>query len=105
MKIYKYPIEITDEQVVKMPLIPDDTPLPQDILHVGLDPFGQPCIWAKVDPDQPMVSVTIRITGAGQDVPNGVHIGTFVVPPGRMINAHKGTYQVPGLVWHVFVKD
>jgi len=39
--IWKFPLEITDRQDIKMPGEPK-------ILSVGLDPKGVPCLWALV---------------------------------------------------------
>lgn len=83
MKIYKYPIQIAGPQELKMPR--GMTPL-----HVGLDPIGVPCIWAKVEPESEIHGYTVWVCGTGHDAPEDfLHIGTFIQGP---------------FVWHVFMK-
>lgn len=81
--IYKYQLEIADEQSV---MIPNG----YQIALVGLDPNGVPCIWAIVDPERSAAEETIRIVGTGHPIPPNVrrHIGSFVQGP---------------FVWHVFL--
>ena len=83
MKIFKYPLHVTDQQIVQMPAC-------SKIIHAGLDPTGCPCLWAKVDPDEKNnKDVIVRIVGTGHDVPpNTLHVGSFVQNP---------------FVWHVFI--
>ena len=81
--IYKYPISITDRQEIMMPGQPE-------VLSVGLDPGGQPCVWARVRPGEPDFKVHLRVYGTGNpcDVP----------PEWPFI----GTFLQHSLVWHVF---
>lgn len=79
--IYKYPIEITDEQFI-------DIPRDHEIIRAGLDPAGHVCIWAEIDKSSPTTPVGIYVLGTGHPVPdNAVHLGSFV--------------QIP-FVWHVY---
>lgn len=83
-KIYKYHIEVTDEQQVSLPK-------GAQILTVQTQQ-EQPCIWVLVDPQMPTELVTIRVHGTGHDVPdsdNLKYIGTFQMMGG-------------GLVFHTF---
>ena len=58
------------------------------ILSAGLDPAGDICVWARVNPDEPKVSTNIHVVGTGQEVPEGaVFVGTILHGP---------------WVWHVF---
>lgn len=83
MVICKYPIEIADEQVV-------DMPIDYELLHAGLDPTGQPCVWALVDKGSEMAQLHLRVAGTGHEVSHDhLHVGTFVQGP---------------FVWHVFEK-
>jgi len=83
-RIYKYPFGILDRCMV-------DLPENHEIIHIGLDPNHQPCIWAKVDPVEIDVSTEICVIGTGHDVDDGMeHIGSFV----------DGQF-----VWHVFKKS
>jgi hypothetical protein len=80
--IFKYPINITDYQVLRMPA-------EAEVNHVGLDPTGRPCVWAIVDENSPARNVGISIRGTGHAIPDdGIFIGTFL----------KGSH-----VWHVFI--
>lgn len=83
-KIFKYPIQITDEQVVMMPA-------GAKILTVQ-NQKEIPCIWAIVDPAASLEKVKIRVHGTGHDIKDSErleYIGTFQILCG-------------GLVFHVF---
>ena len=70
--IYKYP-------VTWAPLY-----LPQgaEILSAGLDPTGALCIWARVNPGEPLEPFIIYIVGTGGEVPAGrTFIGTVLQGP------------------------
>jgi hypothetical protein len=79
--IYKYPLKIADKQNLT------NDPI-ESILNVGLDPSGNPCIWALVDTDlidmfsqQKIGSTnTIYVIGSGYEVPKDAefYIGSFV---------------------------
>jgi hypothetical protein len=49
-------------------------------IHVGLDPQGQPCMWAEVDIRKPSVCTRLCIIGTGIEKPEHAreHIGSFV---------------------------
>jgi len=83
-QIFKYPIEVTDEQTIKMP---EDA----QILTVQTQ-RGAPCIWAKVDESKKMTDCRIRTFGTGHNIPEGFY-GKYI-----------GTYQLKdgNLVFHVF---
>lgn len=75
--VWKFPIEIADLQVVKMPAM-------AEVVHVGLDPLGVPCIWAKVDPAGERIDYPVYITGTGAPLPESTavqHLGSFVQKP------------------------
>ncbi len=81
--IYKYPLNITDEQTINLPE-------GAKILHAGLDPQGVPCLWAAVYPANPSIPTVIYIIGTGWEMPKAAdgHIGSFIQGP---------------FVWHVFI--
>lgn len=81
--VWKVPLVITDQQKVKLPSVCEP-------LSVGMQ-YGQPCLWARVEPDAPPRDVVIRIAGTGHPLP---------LEPLRFI----GTLITEGgsLVWHVF---
>lgn len=84
--IFKYPIRPTSEQQVEMPN-------GSQIIHVGKDPDGQPCVWATVDTaEKRMINVDIIMVGTGAEMPEGKL-------------THKGTLIVGPLVLHVFVAN
>lgn len=81
--IYKYPIQITDEQEITMPI-------GAEVIHAGLDPQGMPCLWAKVESDNPTEDVSVLVVGTGNPIMFHTerHVGSFVQGP---------------FVWHVFL--
>ncbi len=83
--IWKFTLEITDHQIIQMPK-------DAELLHVGLDPQGTPCLWALVTPTNETQGRSIIIHGTGHPVlcvvtKHDNYIGTFV----------QGRF-----VWHVF---
>jgi hypothetical protein len=62
--IYKYPIEITGEQIIEIVGF-------RKFLQAGLDPNGVPCIWALVDTESSVKHEnTISIFGTGHPLPS-----------------------------------
>lgn len=79
--IYKYVLEVTDEQFVKMP---------QGAKILTIQPQnGQLCMWAEVDTDAPIGERVIWCYGTGHSIPGWLdaYIGTF----------HNGLF-----VWHFY---
>ena len=75
MRIWKYRLEITDTQVLKVPC---------DSRFLTLQMQGNtPCIWVQVPVSSDSVNlleeITINIYGTGHDMPEhpGVYLGTF----------------------------
>lgn len=85
MKIFKYPLRLSDLQEVA---------LPRDarVLSVGLDPNGLLCLWALVNPSFDVVPRQVRIIGTGNEVPTEALSMMFA-----------GTVTTEYFVWHVFV--
>lgn len=82
--VYKYPLEVVDEQHVKMPM-------GAQLLSVQ-DQNGNLCLWALVDTACALVQRKIRIVGTGNPV---------VTPgPGCFISTVQ--QRNGALVWHVF---
>lgn len=79
--IYKYPLEIVDEQVVLLPT-------GAKILTVQTQ-MDKPCIWAMVNPTAPNnMALTIRIFGTGHTIKDSdslEYIGTFQIYGGRLV--------------------
>jgi len=88
MKIYKYPIgKAPGDYVISAPII--------EILGVSLDPKGEPCLYAIVEPDAQHNTendVIIRVFWTGHELPR-------LVTYWRYLN----TLQVDGLMCHYFV--
>lgn len=80
--VYKYPFEIATQQIIELPRH-------ALINHVGLDPNGQPCIWAEVDTDAPKTPYYLYVVGTGHKLPEfaSIQLGTFIQGP---------------FVWHVY---
>lgn len=84
MKIFKYPLQIQDDLVIRMPK--DAKPL-----HVAMQ-VDSPFLWAAVNPDAPIMDRLFHVKGTGHtfsDALLGSYIGTF-----HMLN--------DSLIWHVF---
>lgn len=81
--IYKYPLQVTDCQVIEMPI-------GSRILAIQMQ-RGVPCLWATVDPEEEKKEKRfIRVVGTGHELSEYI--------------AYIGTYQMAdgALVWHVF---
>lgn len=81
--IWKFPLEITDEQTVKMPAT-------ANIIAVQFQ-GEQLMLWAVVDPKVTFANVVVRIVGTGNPFPDANDC-RFV-----------GTVQQGPFVWHVFM--
>ena len=82
MRIYKYPLVITDKQKILMPER-------ADILHCDMQGLDL-CVWVLVNTDTPEVARTFRVIGTGHPIPD---IGEL---------EYRGTVQQLNFVWHVF---
>ena len=86
--IWKFPLETTDRQVIRMPV-------GSRILTVQTQSqSGKPCLWAVVDSDAPLQPRGFEICGTGH--PMSIN--------GDEIHEYIGTYQLNDgqLVFHVF---
>lgn len=83
MTIYKYPFEIVDVQQLEIHR-------PALLRHVGLDPQGQPCIWAEVDPNNDVNVVTLLVVGTGRPIP-------------ATARTHIGSFNQGPFMWHVYI--
>ena len=83
--IYKYPVQIENEQIIIMPRN-------AKLLTIQCQ-HNKPMLWALVDTAEPLEERRIRIAGTGHDcrhVQSGVHIATFQMT------------DVQLLIWHAF---
>lgn len=85
MTIFKYQFSTNDGFTIQMPA-------GATVLTVQLQQ-GIPCIWAKLDPQQPNVARHFRVFGTGHNFVEGAESLRYV-----------GTYQEYGgsLIWHLF---
>lgn len=79
-KIYKYKLELTEEQIVNMPQ-------GSKILSTQLQD-GSICLWAMVDTEKPFKQRDIRIYGTGSKITD--------------LDKYIGTVQDGRYVWHVW---
>ena len=84
MTIWKFPPQNKAEQAISAPVIIEP-------LCVQIDPCGQLCMWALVDPQAEKISMRVYIFGTGHDGVNSLSM------------KYVGTCQTSGYVWHVFV--
>jgi hypothetical protein len=99
MKIFKYTIPVTDEPSVEMHKGAQIIHVDEKPAQPGSNIFGGDnhlCIWAVVDPSEPLIQHRFVIFGTGNPIDGYegedlYHIGTVL-----MRN---------GLVWHVFDRD
>jgi len=82
-QIWKYPLKITEEQQILMPR-------QAKILSAGLDPHGELCVWALVDPARPVHIRRFRIFGTGH-------------PFEDTLWALVASVLVHPFMWHVFI--
>lgn len=77
--LYKYPLEVTDEQTIELPK-------GAEILCVQVQKEA-PCIWAKVDPTPSIIEqVAIKTYGTGELFPDGEeYIGTYQLYEGDLV--------------------
>lgn len=88
MKVFKYPLEIRDEQRIAMPYVA--TIISAQAQH------GILCLWAVVDETAPPTERTIDILGTGHHMEGDRFMGDK--------RKFIGTVQMMSgaLVWHVF---
>ena len=86
--VYKYPLELTDEQVVRLP----EGARPLHVAPQGLTIM----LWAMVVPEAEAKPRKVFIRGTGHELPRGAPLAPYVG------TVHDAPRQ---LVWHVFVED
>ncbi len=82
--IWKYPFKVDDRFTLEIPAR-------SEVIHVGLDPEGNRCLWILLDPEDVKYTATFYIFGTGHNVDSRFqgsrHVGSFIEGP---------------FVWHVF---
>lgn len=80
MEIFKYKLEV-DTTGIAMPI-------GADILALQVQ-YGEPCIWALVDPNAPTEQRIFKVFGTGHEVPVDSeslnYIGTFQLLEGQFV--------------------
>lgn len=90
--IWKFPIRIDDEQVIEMP---------EDAIILDIQMQGDtPCLWALVEPGNPVKERKILVAGTGHEREDlagpAIHIGSFQMLGGRLV-FHAFELLSPGL--------
>lgn len=80
--IYKYKLEITDQQLLTIPEQPH-------FLHVG-EQDGELMLWAEVDSEKEKTNFEVYVCGTGNPIP-------------EKAKHYLGTVQIEIFVWHVFL--
>lgn len=83
-EIWKFPLRITDSQIIAMP--PEAV-----LLHLGMQ-GDTPTLWARVNPAYKPQGRTFFMAATGEELPGNV------ARDGRYI----GTVQTGPFVWHYF---
>jgi hypothetical protein len=79
--IWKFPLKITDKQVLRIPRV-------HELLDVQLQD-GQPMLWAMVHPDSTVQGLAIYCYGTGNPGPSPEEV-------------YVATIQLYGFVWHFY---
>lgn len=83
--IWKFAFDTADEVDIELPG-------GAEILAVQVQQ-GQPCLWALVDPSEPLKAVRFRIYGTGHPIPTygamdhiyGKYVGTYQMRDGHLV--------------------
>lgn len=77
--IWKFQLEVTDEQLIEMPV-------DAEILDVQTQ-NGIPCLWARVDPTAEKIKRSIITHGTGHVVPEttGIYLGSYQMEEGMLV--------------------
>lgn len=81
LTIHKYPLLISDEQIIQMPRY-------AQILTIDMQ-HGGPHLWAMVETNEPLVDRVIMTRGTGHNAAAvGRYIGTIVIEEGGALVFH-----------------
>jgi len=83
-KIWKYTLENSRTQIVKMPLT-------SEIMDIQMQ-NGKPTMWAMVDPETEEIELKINMYGTGDDIHENV-----------LKDEYLSTVQDGEFVWHFFM--
>lgn len=82
--IYKYPFPIDDKFTINLPV--------GAVVLAAQMQGQQPCLWAEVDTDRPVLPRAFRLFGTGHPMPSG--------PADDLRFA--ATFQMGPFVWHLY---
>ncbi len=75
--VYKYVIPLEDFPTIQAP--------PHlEWLHVA-EQGGKLCIWARVDPNRPLVKHKLRVAGTGHPEVEGFYLGSALMREGALV--------------------
>lgn len=78
--IWKFPLVAVKNEI--------EMPAGAELLHVGLDPDGESCVWVKVNPDALLETRRFVVTGTGHPLPSEPH-------------KYIGTWRAERFIWHL----
>jgi len=85
--IWKFPIEVTDVQLIEV------KGRVGRLLKLGSDPFGRLSLWAVVDTEGPPSSIRVHVVGTGNPLAGNLPDDGYV-----------STVLAGDFVWHVFAE-
>ena len=78
MQIWKFPLEVTDDECLEMPF-------GARVLTIQTQ-NGKPCLWALVEPGSSPILRKFRIVGTGHEFDGkGEYVGTFQLMGGALV--------------------
>lgn len=86
-KIYKYPIETTDTQIIKVYGLSGANCFKEQVLDIDIQK-GTPCIWCFVDTEKEEQDIVIRIVGTGNPMPllsKSDYLGSYTLYDGSLV--------------------
>lgn len=98
--IYKFPLELKDEQTICVPILKPDPytalEIKKQILKLDMQ-YEKPCLWIMVDDKEKKRDVKVTIVGTGHPCyePLEDYVDSFQVSP----------HGISTLVFHVFVRE
>lgn len=92
--IYKYPLETTNLQSIKIPKLADEDDFMKQFLCIDTQ-NGYPCLWCLVDTSEQEREVLFRVVGTGNPMPEILDKSDYL-----------GTYQLfnGAFIGHVFLE-
>lgn len=82
--VWKFQFDIKDKTSVKIPC-------KHKIIKVDTDTNNQPCLWAFVDRESPLVDMNLLIYGTGHDISSS-------------IKDYIGSIKLGWHIWHIFTE-